>query len=241
MSQPVDLDVLRHSAAHLMAAAVRELYPDAKYAIGPTIEDGFYYDFDLGRPIKEEELPAIEARMKEIAGRRPNYVQEIVDKVAAVKAFKDLGQSYKIEILTEGEAAEEKEVSLYRTGDFLDLCRGPHVADAGQIQHFKLTRVAGAYWRGDERNQMLQRVYGTAWNSAEELEDYFHRLELARERDHKKLGRELELFFIDEKVGKGLPLWLPKGRHGAAAARGVHPRRGAPRWIPARVHPAHRQ
>ena len=211
MSQPVDLDVLRHSAAHLMAAAVRELYPDAKYAIGPTIEDGFYYDFDLGRPIKEEELPAIEARMKEIAGRRPNYVQEIVDKVAAVKAFKDLGQSYKIEILTEGEAAEEKEVSLYRTGDFLDLCRGPHVADAGQIQHFKLTRVAGAYWRGDERNQMLQRVYGTAWNSAEELEDYFHRLELARERDHKKLGRELELFFIDEKVGKGLPLWLPRG------------------------------
>ena len=126
-------------------------------------------------------------------------------------AFKELGQGYKVEILTEGEAAEENEVSLYRTGDFLDLCRGPHVADAGEIQHFKLTRVAGAYWRGDERNQMLQRVYGTAWNTAEELEDYFHRLELARERDHKKLGRELELFMIDEKVGKGLPLWLPRG------------------------------
>jgi threonyl-tRNA synthetase len=207
----VDLDVLRHSAAHLLAAAVRELYPDARYAIGPTIEDGFYYDFDLGRPIKEEELPVIEARMREIAARRPKYVQETVVKEAAVKAFEDLGQTYKIEILIEGEAADEHEVSLYRTGDFLDLCRGPHVPDAGAIQHFKLTRVAGAYWRGDERNQMLQRIYGTAWNSAEELDDYFARLELARERDHKKLGRELGLFFIDEKVGKGLPLWLPKG------------------------------
>jgi threonyl-tRNA synthetase len=207
----VDLDVLRHSAAHLMAASVRELYPDAKYAIGPTIEDGFYYDFDLGRTISEEELPAIEARMKAIAERRPKYVQEIVDKETALKAFRDLGQSYKIEILTEGEAAGEDEVSLYRTGDFLDLCRGPHVADAGEIQHFKLTRVAGAYWRGDERNQMLQRIYGTAWSSAEELQDYFTRLELARERDHKKLGRELELFFVDDTVGKGLAMWLPKG------------------------------
>jgi threonyl-tRNA synthetase len=218
MSQPsvasnttVDLDVLRHSAAHLMAASVCELYPGAKYAIGPTIEDGFYYDFDLGRSISEEELPAIQAKMKEIAQRRPKYVPEIVDKEAAVKAFAELGQSYKIEILTEGEAADEREVSLYRTGEFLDLCRGPHVADAGDIQHFKLTRVAGAYWRGDERNQMLQRIYGTAWNTAEQMEDYFRRLELARERDHKKLGRELELFFIDDTVGKGLAMWLPKG------------------------------
>ncbi|HXA42597.1 MAG TPA: threonine--tRNA ligase [Candidatus Solibacter sp.] len=210
-SPPVELDVLRHSAAHLLAAAVCELYPGARYAIGPAIEDGFYYDFDLGRTIKEDELPAIEDRMREIAARRPEYVQQTLDKDAAVKAFEAVGQGYKIEILTEGEAAEEKEVSLYRTGDFLDLCRGPHVKDAGQIQHFKLTRVAGAYWRGDERNQMLQRIYGTAWNTAEELEDYFKRLELARERDHKKLGRELGLFFIDEKVGKGLPLWLPKG------------------------------
>jgi len=211
MSEPVDLDVLRHSSAHLLAAAVCELYPGAQYAIGPAIEDGFYYDFDLGRTIKEEELEAIETRMREIAGRRPAYVQEVLERGRAIEAFKALGQQYKLEILTDGEAASESEVSLYRTGDFLDLCRGPHVHDAGEIQHFKLTRVAGAYWRGDEHNQMLQRIYGTAWNSAEDLADYFRRLEQARERDHKKLGRELKLFAIDDKVGKGLPLWLPRG------------------------------
>jgi threonyl-tRNA synthetase len=211
MPDRVDLEVLRHSSAHLLAAAVCELYPGAQYAIGPAIEDGFYYDFDLGRPIKEDELEAIETRMREIAARRPAYVQEVMEKDRAVAAFKGLGQNYKVEILTDGEAASESEVSLYRTGDFLDLCRGPHVRDAGEIQHFKLTRVAGAYWRGDEHNQMLQRIYGTAWNSAEELDDHFRRLEQARERDHKKLGRELKLFAIDDKVGKGLPLWLPRG------------------------------
>jgi threonyl-tRNA synthetase len=211
MPAPVDLEVLRHSAAHLLAAAVCELYPGAKYAIGPTIEDGFYYDFDLGRTLKEEELGRIETRMREIAQRRPAYVQEFVAKDRAVALFRELDQDYKVEILTEGEAAEETEVSLYRTGDFLDLCRGPHVADAGQIEHFKLTRVAGAYWRGDEHNQMVQRVYGTAWHSTEEMEDYFQRLAEARERDHKKLGRELGLFMIDDKVGKGLPMWLPRG------------------------------
>jgi threonyl-tRNA synthetase len=211
MSAPVELDVLRHSAAHLLAAAVCELFPGAKYAIGPTIEDGFYYDFDLGRTLKEEDLPAIETRMREIAQRRPRFVQELVGKERAVALFTDLGQDYKVEILTEGEATDETQVSLYRTGEFLDLCRGPHVADAGEIQHFKLTRVAGAYWRGDERKQMLQRVYGTAWHSSQEMEDYFQRLVLARERDHKKLGRELDLFMIDDKVGKGLPMWLPRG------------------------------
>jgi threonyl-tRNA synthetase len=208
----VDLEVLRHSTAHLLAAAVTELYPGAQYAIGPAIDDGFYYDFDLGdRTLSEEELPQIEERMRQIAGRRPAYVREVQPKDDAVRAFRDLGQGYKVEILTEGEAAGETEVSLYRTGDFLDLCRGPHVPDAGALRHFRLTRVAGAYWRGDERNQMLQRVYGTAWTTAAELEDYFKRLEQARERDHKKLGRELGLFFIDDKVGKGLPMWLPRG------------------------------
>ena len=213
MSEQPDLDVLRHSSAHLLAAAVTELYPGAQYAIGPAIDDGFYYDFDLGPGVtlKEDDLPAIEGRMREIVARKPVYRQEVLPKAQAVERFRQLGQGYKIEILTEGEAAAETEVSCYHTGEFLDLCRGPHVADAGEIQHFKLTRVAGAYWRGDERNQMLQRVYGTAWNSQAELEDYFHRLELARERDHKKLGRELGLFMIDDKVGKGLPLWLPKG------------------------------
>ena len=209
--EAIDLEVLRHSTAHLLAAAVTDLYPGAQYAIGPAIDDGFYYDFDLGRTLSEDDLPAIEARMREIAARKPAYVQEVLPRETATDTFHQLGQNYKVEILTEGEAAEETAVSTYRTGDFLDLCRGPHVPDAGALQHFKLTRVAGAYWRGDERNQMLQRVYGTAWNTAEELDDYFRRLELARERDHKKLGRELGLFFIDDKVGKGLPLWLPKG------------------------------
>ena len=211
MSAPVELDVLRHSTAHLLAAAVTELYPDAKYGIGPPVEDGFYYDLDLEHALKEEDLLAIEARMREIAARRPAYEQVVLPKDEAINRFKELGQDYKIEILTEGEAAAETEVSCYRTGEFFDLCRGPHVADAGEIQHFKLTRLAGAYWRGDERNKMLQRVYGTAWNSEAEMDDYFQRLELARERDHKKLGRELELFMIDEKVGKGLPMWLPRG------------------------------
>ncbi|HEY8740170.1 MAG TPA: threonine--tRNA ligase [Candidatus Dormibacteraeota bacterium] len=206
-----DLDVLRHSSAHLLAAAVCELHPGAKYAIGPAIEDGFYYDLDLEHSIREEDLAAIEARMHEIAARRPRYEQVVLPKDEAVEAFRKLGQDYKVEILTEGEAAAETEVSCYRTGEFLDLCRGPHVADAGEIQHFKLTRLAGAYWRGDERNRMLQRVYGTAWHSEAEMDDYFRRLELARERDHKKLGRELGLFMIDEAVGKGLPMWLPRG------------------------------
>jgi threonyl-tRNA synthetase len=211
MPAPIDLNVLRHSAAHLLAAAVRELYPDTRYAIGPAIEDGFYYDLDLEHSLTPDDLPAIEERMRQIASRRPPYEQVTMAKEQAVKTFRELGQDYKVEILTEGEAAAETEVSCYRTGDFLDLCRGPHVADAGEIRHFKLTRLAGAYWRGDERNKMLQRVYGTAWNSEEEMEGYFRRLELARERDHKKLGRELRLFAIDEKVGKGLPLWLPRG------------------------------
>ncbi|MFN2466029.1 MAG: threonine--tRNA ligase [Candidatus Dormibacteria bacterium] len=210
-SAPADLEVLRHSAAHLLAAAVCELYPGTRYAIGPAIEDGFYYDLDLDRAIKEEDLAAIEARMRDISLRAPAYEQVILPKDEAVQAFRELGQDYKIEILTEGEAAADTEVSCYRTGDFFDLCRGPHVPDAAAIQHFQLTRLAGAYWRGDERNKMLQRVYGTAWHTEADMEDYFRRLELARERDHKKLGRELRLFFIDEAVGKGLPMWLPRG------------------------------
>ncbi|MDQ6746505.1 MAG: threonine--tRNA ligase, partial [Candidatus Dormibacteraeota bacterium] len=210
-SAPADLDVLRHSTAHLLAAAVCELYPGVKYAIGPAIEDGFYYDLDLEHSLKEEDLAAIEARMREISARRPAYEQLVLPRGEAVDTFRRLGQDYKVEILTVGEAAGETDVSCFRTGDFLDLCRGPHVPDAGALRHFKLTRLAGAYWRGDERNKMLQRVYGTAWHSEQEMEDYFRRLELARERDHKKLGRELNLFMIDEAVGKGLPMWLPRG------------------------------
>jgi len=212
MPAAVELDVLRHSAAHLLAAAVCELYPGARYAIGPAIDDGFYYDFDLGgATLSEEDLPQIEARMREIAARHPAYEQVVLPRDDAVARFRDLGQDYKVEIITEGEASHDQQISCYRTGEFFDLCRGPHVAEAGDIEHFRLTRVAGAYWRGDEHKQMLQRVYGTAWHTDAELQDYFQRLELARERDHKKLGRELGLFMIDEKVGKGLPMWLPKG------------------------------
>jgi threonyl-tRNA synthetase len=211
MSVPVELEVLRHSAAHLLAAAVGELYPGARYAIGPAIEDGFYYDLDLEHALKEEDLAAIEARMREIAARRTPYEQVTLGREEAVETFRRLAQDYKVEILTQGEAAGEAEVSCYRTGEFLDLCRGPHVADSGELRYFRLTRLAGAYWRGDERNKMLQRVYGTAWHSQADMDDYFRRLELARERDHKKLGRELGLFMIDEAVGKGLPMWLPRG------------------------------
>ncbi|MHB8508898.1 MAG: threonine--tRNA ligase [Candidatus Dormibacteria bacterium] len=211
MPEAADLEVLRHSCAHLLAAAVCELYPGARYAIGPAIEDGFYYDLDLPTQLKEEDLPTIEERMHEISARGPQYRQEIFPKAEAVQHFKDRGQDYKLEILTDGEARDEGEVSCYWTGDFLDLCRGPHVADAGEIRHFRLTRLAGAYWRGDEQNKMLQRVYGTAWASQAEMDDYFSRLEMARDRDHKKLGRELGLFLIDDAVGKGLPLWLPRG------------------------------
>ncbi len=201
---------LRHSAAHLLAQAVLELYPGAKLGIGPPIENGFYYDFDLPEPIGEEDLPKIEAKMREIAARNLDIVRIETSREEARRIIEQIGQvPYKLELL---DAIPEGEtISFYKQDDFIDLCRGPHVQNTGEIRHFKLLSIAGAYWRGDERNKMLTRIYGTAFFSQQELEDYLHRLEEAKKRDHRRLGRELGLFLISPEVGPGLPMLLPKG------------------------------
>jgi threonyl-tRNA synthetase len=201
---------LRHSAAHLLAQAVLELYPGTKLGIGPPIENGFYYDFDLPQPIGEEDLPRIEARMREIAARNLDIVRIETSREEARQLIEKIGQvPYKLELL---DAIPEGEtISFYQQGDFIDLCRGPHVQNTGEIKHFKLLSIAGAYWRGDEHNKMLTRIYGTAFFTEEDLQDYLHRLEEAKRRDHRRLGRELGLFMISPEVGPGLPMLLPKG------------------------------
>ncbi len=203
------LHILRHSTAHLLAAAVTELYPDARYGIGPPVQDGFYYDFAFGQPISETDLGAIESRMRRIAQEDRPFVKESVSRQHALDEFRERGQDYKVELIN--EKVEGDEVSLYRTGGFLDLCRGPHVRSTKELKAFKLLRVAGAYWRGDEKKPQLTRIYGTAWPSAKELEEHMKFLEDAEKRDHKKLGKELKLFTVDERVGPGLPIWLPAG------------------------------
>jgi threonyl-tRNA synthetase len=198
---------MRHSAAHVMATAVLELFPEAKLAIGPPIEDGFYYDFDLPRPLTTDDLAEIEARMaKHIAAAEP-FERAEVSREEARRIFAD--QPYKLELIEEFPAGEV--ITTYRNGPFLDLCRGPHVANTAQIGAYKLLNVAGAYWRGDEKRPMLQRIYGTAWPTREELDQYLWRLEEARRRDHRRLGRELDLFSVSDDVGPGLILWHPKG------------------------------
>jgi len=204
-----DLETLRHSTAHLMAQAVCELFPGTKLAIGPPIEDGFYYDVDPPQPITGDDLPRIEERMREIAERDLPIERIELPRIEALKLVRELGQDYKVEIIE--EIPEEETISFYRQGDFIDLCRGPHVERTSQLKHFKLLSIAGAYWRGDARNKMLTRLYGTAWFTEEELQDYLRRMEEAKRRDHRKLGRELGIFLISPEVGSGLPLWLPKG------------------------------
>src|SRR2546430_8378626 len=201
------LQIVRHSTAHLLAAAVTELYPDAKYGIGPPVEDGFYYDFAFSKPLAEADLPAIESRMRRIAQEGRPFVQETLTRAEANAEFAKRGQDYKLELIA--DKVEGDDVSVYHTGDFLDLCRGPHVATTRDIKAFKLLRVAGAYWRGDEKKPQLTRIYGTSWPSPKELDDYLKFLEEAEKRDHKRLGQELKLFTVDERVGAGLPLWLP--------------------------------
>jgi threonyl-tRNA synthetase len=201
--------VLRHSTAHLLAAAVTELYPDARYGIGPPVQDGFYYDFAFTKPLAEADLPAIESRMRRIAQENRPFLHDTMTREQALAEFRGRGQDYKIELIN--DKVEGDEVSVYRTGEFLDLCRGPHVATTKDLKAFKLLRVAGAYWRGDEKQPQLTRIYGTAWPSHRELEDHLKFLEEAEKRDHKKLGKELKLFAVDERVGAGLPLWLPAG------------------------------
>jgi threonyl-tRNA synthetase len=205
---PEGLDVIRHSTAHLLAYAVKELFPDAQVTIGPVIENGFYYDFSYQRPFTPEDLAAIEKRMAELAARDEPVVRRVLPRDAAVEYFKSIGEHYKAEIIASIPQGEE--VSLYREGGFEDLCRGPHVPSTGKLRFFKLMKVAGAYWRGDHRNEMLQRVYGTAWATKEELQQYLRMLEEAEKRDHRRLGRELDLFHIDE-VAPGVVFWHPKG------------------------------
>ncbi len=201
---------LRHSAAHLLAQAVLELHPDTKLGVGPPIENGFYYDFDFSKPITEEDLAQIEQKMHEIAERGLDIVRLETSREEARALIEKMGQvPYKLELL---DAIPEGEtISFYQQGDFIDLCRGPHIENTRDIKHFKLLSLAGAYWRGDERNKMLTRIYGTAFFTQEELEEHLRRLEEARKRDHRKLGRELGLFMISPEVGSGLPMLLPKG------------------------------
>ncbi len=202
------LELIRHSTAHLLAYAVKELFPEAQVTIGPVIDDGFYYDFSYKRPFTPEDLVAIEQRMGELAKKDEPVTRRVLPRDDAVAYFKSLGEHYKAEIIGSIPAGED--VSLYREGGFEDLCRGPHVPSTGWLKHFKLMKVAGAYWRGDHRNEMLQRIYGTAWASKDELQGYLRRLEEAEKRDHRRLGRELDLFHLDEHA-PGLVFWHPKG------------------------------
>ena len=202
------LEVIRHSTAHLLAYAVKELFPEAQVTIGPVIENGFFYDFSFSRSFTPEDLIAIEKRMTELANKDEPVVRRVLPRDDAVAYFKNMGEHYKAEIIASIPANED--VSLYREGNFEDLCRGPHVPSTGKLKHFKLMKVAGAYWRGDHRNEMLQRIYGTAWASKDDLQQYLTRLEEAEKRDHRKLGRELDLFHIDEH-SPGTVFWHPKG------------------------------
>ncbi len=202
------LDVIRHSTAHLLAYAVKEMFPDAQVTIGPVIENGFYYDFSYKRPFTLEDLAAIEKRMSELAAKDEPVTRRVLARDEAVAYFKGIGEHYKAEIIASIPAGQD--VSLYREGAFEDLCRGPHVPSTGKLRFFKLMKVAGAYWRGDHRNEMLQRIYGTAWTTKEELAQYLTMLEEAEKRDHRKLGRELDLFHIDEH-SPGTVFWHPKG------------------------------
>jgi threonyl-tRNA synthetase len=202
------LEVIRHSTAHLLAYAVKELFPQAQVTIGPVIENGFFYDFSYSRSFTPEDLAAIEKRMAELANKDEPVVRRVLPRDEAVAYFKGLGEHYKAEIIASIPSNED--VSLYREGNFEDLCRGPHVPSTGKLKHFKLMKVAGAYWRGDHRNEMLQRIYGTAWASKDDLQQYLVRLEEAEKRDHRKLGRELDLFHIDEH-SPGTVFWHPKG------------------------------
>jgi threonyl-tRNA synthetase len=202
------LEILRHSTAHLLAYAVKELFPDAQVTIGPVIENGFYYDFSYKRPFTPEDLAAIEKKMMELARRDIPVAREVWERDRAVDFFKSIGEHYKAEIIASIPAGEP--ITLYREGDFVDLCRGPHVPSTGKLKVFKLMKVAGAYWRGDSKNEMLQRIYGTAWATKEEQDAHLHMLEEAEKRDHRRLGTQLDLFHVQEEA-PGMIFWHPKG------------------------------
>ncbi|MBI5326981.1 MAG: threonine--tRNA ligase [Deltaproteobacteria bacterium] len=212
--KPVTIDskeglaIYRHSASHVMAQAVKELFDGVKVTIGPSIEDGFYYDFDSPRPFTPEDLGKIEKRMLEIIKKNMPFERSEIEKKVALKLFGDMGEIYKQELINE---IPEDKVSIYKQGGFFDLCRGPHLPATGWIKAFKLTGIAGAYWHGNEKNKMLQRIYGTAFPTKQELEDYLYKIEEAKKRDHRKLGKELDLFSISDDIGSGLVCWHPNG------------------------------
>lgn len=202
------LEIIRHSTAHLLAQAVKQLFPEAQVTIGPVVENGFYYDFSYSPGFSEADLDAIEARMRELAQENLQVTRSVMDREKAVRFFGDLGERYKAEII--GSIDADEAVSLYTQGDFTDLCRGPHVPSTGHLRAFKLMKVAGAYWRGDSRNEMLQRIYGTAWGDAKQLRQHLHQLEEAEKRDHRKLGKQLNLFHMQEEA-PGMVFWHPRG------------------------------
>ncbi len=206
--EPDGVDIIRHSTAHLLAYAVKELFPDAQVTIGPVIENGFYYDFSYKRPFTPEDLQAIEAKMAELARKDELVSREVWQRDDAVRYFESIGEKYKAEIISSIPAGDP--IGLYREGNFIDLCRGPHVPSTGKLKVFKLMKLAGAYWRGDSRNEMLQRIYGTAWSRKEDQDAYLHRLEEAERRDHRKLGRELDLFHMQDNA-PGMVFWHPRG------------------------------
>jgi threonyl-tRNA synthetase len=205
---PEGLEIIRHSTAHLLAYAVKELFPEAQVTIGPVIDNGFYYDFSYKRPFTPEDLEKIEKRMAELAKRDIPVKREVWNRDDAVKLFTEMGEKYKAEIIASIPVSED--IRLYREGDFVDLCRGPHVPSTGKLKVFKLMKVAGAYWRGDSRNEMLQRIYGTAWAKKEDQDAYLHMLEEAEKRDHRKLGKQLDLFHLQDEA-PGMVFWHPKG------------------------------
>ncbi|QUW22671.1 threonine--tRNA ligase [Sporosarcina sp. Marseille-Q4063] len=206
---PEALEILRHSSAHVLAQAVKRLFKDAKFGVGPVIENGFYYDIDSSVPITADDLPEIEKEMKKIVNENIEIVRRDVSRDEAIELFKEIGDEYKLELIE--AIPEDEQVSIYEQGDFVDLCRGVHVPSTAKLKEFKLLSIAGAYWRGDSDNKMLQRIYGTAFFKKDELKAHLKMLEEARERDHRRIGRELDLFMNSQKVGQGLPMWLPKG------------------------------
>jgi len=209
LDDPEGLEVYRHSTAHLMAQAIKRLYPDVKLGIGPVIEDGFYYDIDLPVRLTPEDLPKIEAEMEKIVRENLPIKRKVVSREEAIRIYEEIGDHLKLEIIR--DLPEDATITIYEQGEFFDLCRGPHLPSTGKIKAFKLLSIAGAYWRGDANNQMLQRIYGTAWPKKSQLDEYLQRLEEAKQRDHRKLGKELKIFTLSPEVGQGLPLWLPNG------------------------------
>jgi threonyl-tRNA synthetase len=213
------VEVIRHSTAHLLAQAVKSLFPDAQVTIGPVVDNGFYYDFSYERPFTPEDLTAIEKKMEELAAKAMPVRREVMPRDVAADFFLKQGEKYKAEIIR--DIPEGQDISLYAQGDFTDLCRGPHVPDTGRLRAFKLMKIAGAYWRGDSRNEMLQRIYGTAWADKTALKEYLTRLEAAERRDHRKIGKTLDLFHMQEEA-PGMVFWHPQGLGAMADRRAIH-------------------